>query len=121
MNCKSEFLNHLRQNGLTTSDILCVWIERENYYGGGNHPIYELTLGWTNEELNQFLESLDFDYDSGYGSQEVFGQIWYQNGSWSERGEYDGSEWWSFITRPKIPDNLNRIDKVREEKLNKIL
>ena len=52
-------------------------------------------------ELEEVLPLLDFDYDNGYGWQELFGYIWYTDGTWSERGEYDGSEWWE---DKKIPD-----------------
>mgnify|MGYP000630626643 CR=1 FL=1 len=64
---------------------------------------------------------LDFEYDSGYGGQNLFGTIWYEDGTWSERGEYDGSEWWEHRERPQIPEELDRKDKVREQKLNQIL
>ena len=50
--------------------------------------------------LDTVLPMLDFVYDDGYGSQELFGFIWYTDGSWSERGEYDGSEWWVHKKRP---------------------
>jgi len=60
-------------------------------------------------------------YDSGYGGQEVFGTIWYVDGTWSDRGEYDGSEWYEYHKCPDIPDNVRRIDKEREQKLNQII
>ena len=53
--------------------------------------------------LEQVLPQLDFDYHSGYGSQELFGTIWYMDGTWSEREEYDGSEWWQHFSRPDCP------------------
>ena len=51
-------------------------------------------------ELEEVLQLLDFDYDNGYGGQELFGYIWYTDGTWSERGEYDGSEWWEYKKSP---------------------
>jgi hypothetical protein len=51
--------------------------------------------------LEEVLPLLDFEYDAGYGGQELFGYIWYADGSWSDRGEYDGSEWWRHQTRPE--------------------
>ena len=50
--------------------------------------------------LDEVLPQLDFEYDDGYGGQELFGYIWYEDGTWSERGEYDGSEWWERKERP---------------------
>ena len=52
--------------------------------------------------LDDVLDKLDLSYDEGYGSQELFGYIWYKDGTWSERCEYDGSEWWRHIKRPPI-------------------
>lgn len=49
---------------------------------------------------------MDFDYDSGYGGQEIYGFIWYEDGTFSERGEYDGSEWFSYVKTPEIPVHL---------------
>ena len=109
MNVKDEFLNEVEYK-----EVLCASIQCDK-------KELILTTGWTDDEFKEFIISLDFKYDSGYGGQELFGLIWYKDGSWSERGEYDGSEWWDYKKSPEIPENLNRIDKVREEKLNKIL
>jgi hypothetical protein len=49
---------------------------------------------------------LDFNYDNGYGGQELYGTIWYVDGTWSERGEYDGSEWWDYREVPEVPSYL---------------
>tara|TARA_R110000822_G_scaffold65508_3_gene160309 strand:- start:298 stop:567 length:270 start_codon:yes stop_codon:yes gene_type:complete len=54
--------------------------------------------------LSTVLPDLDFDYDNGYCSQQLFGFIWYSDGTWSCRGEYDGSEWWEHVERPS-PEN----------------
>ena len=33
--------------------------------------------------------------------------IWLmEEGTWIERGEYDGSEWWEYRECPSIPDEL---------------
>ena len=50
--------------------------------------------------LDQVLPQLDFKYDTGFGGQILHGFIWYADGTWSERGEYDGSEWWEYKKRP---------------------
>lgn len=58
-------------------------------------------------DVTKFIESLDFNYDAGYGGQELFGTVWLNNSeSWLERREYDGSEWWVLKQLPKIPKNL---------------
>jgi len=63
---------------------------------------------WGNEilikgTLEEVLPNLDFDYDDGYGGQKLYGNIWYTDGTWSERGEYDGAEWWVYKKCPTCP------------------
>jgi hypothetical protein len=53
--------------------------------------------------LEEALPLLDFNYDDGFGGQELYGYIWYDDGTWSERSEYDGSEWWSYKKRKEVP------------------
>ena len=125
-NAKQEFLLHTRQISLQYPEvqILCCTITKGDGHSSDEEEqkwTYQLTTGFTQEELEQFLENIDFMYDSGYGGQELFGTIWYKDGTWSERGEYDGSEWWQYQRCPEIPTILKRIDKEREEKLNQIL
>ena len=67
-----------------------------------------LRTEYSNEEFIEFIESLNFHYDNGFGAQELFGTIWYKDGSWSDRREYDGREWWEHHHRPDIPDNLEQ-------------
>ena len=54
--------------------------------------------------LEEVLPKLDFEYDNGYGIQEIEGCIWYQDGTWSDRREYDGSEWWEHQACPPLPN-----------------
>lgn len=118
-NAKEEFLRHV-----STKDVLCCEITVGDYHETNEDEernTFRLTTGFTKEDMDFFLKQLDFMYDSGYGSQFLFGTIWYKNGTWSDRYEYDGSESWDFKSCPKIPDRLKRIDKEREEKLNQIL
>jgi hypothetical protein len=68
-----------------------------------------LKVDWTDEEFKTFLDQMDFEYDNGYGTQELFGTLWLTDGTWLERAEYDGSEWWSHKFVPKIPNYLIKI------------
>jgi len=98
-NCKDEFLEAIKGH-----DVLCADIKYcKSYY---EEEQSFLKVGFSESDFNLFLESLNYDYDDGYGGQEVFGTIWYKDGTWSERGEYDGSEWWEYKVVPTIPDNL---------------
>lgn len=94
-NAKEEFLEEM-----TGKHLKCAMIS--HYRKGKLH----LKVGYSSNELDQFLESLDFTYDSGYGGQELYGTIWYKDATWSDRGEYDGSEWWQYNSVPDIPPNL---------------
>ena len=91
MNAKKELLEHIEGRRVDY-----VRVEREISY------TERQTIEGTLEEV---LPRLDFEYNDGYGGQELFGTIWYADGSWSERDEYDGSEWWSHRVRPPMPND----------------
>ena len=55
------------------------------------------------------LSLLNVEYDDGYGSQELEGIVLFDDGTWLEREEYDGSEWWRFLATPTIEDVHNFI------------
>lgn len=63
--------------------------------------ITELRSNHTESDELRFLKILaSIDYDNGYGGQELFGTIVFKDGTWLERGEYDGSEWWEHRKQP---------------------
>ena len=99
MNARDEFIKHVGDN-----KIKCAYLHKDFDWESDDYE-YKclLKIGYSPEEYEDFLGSLDFSYDNGYGGQELFGTIWYKDGSWSERGEYDGSEWWEYKTVPGIP------------------
>lgn len=90
MNAKKEFLSFTKNN-----KIKCAQIEG-----------MDLKVGFTTEEYNKFINNLDFEYNAGYGGQELYGTIWFTDGTWATRGEYDGSEWWEIHQLPEIPEEL---------------
>jgi hypothetical protein len=115
MKAKEEFLGHIYNR-----EVLCVQIQKGEDYGDKTSSVFNLTTGWTKEDWDSFLSDLDFEYDSGYGTQYLFGTIWYVDGTWSD--------WESMTVRngghqscPNIPQELDRVDKVRDKKLNQIL
>lgn len=93
MNARKELLEHVRGK-----KVELVKIAIFNSCGG------IIRIEGTLEEV---IPLLDFEYDIGYGGQELFGYIWYDDGTWSSRGEYDGSEWWEYI---KCPDRNIEVD-----------
>lgn len=103
-NAKEELLLALKN---TNSEVKCIKIEF-GYYG--DKKVWVLPLGYTEEDIGDFLNNLDFEYDSGYGGQLLYGNVWFTDGTWLERGEYDGSEWWEYKTTPAIPEECRTIN-----------
>lgn len=102
MNAKEEFIKHINQR-----QVKCASIQKGYYYDEPDEiRKIHLKVNYTKDDYNQFLKDLDFTYDNGFGGQELFGIIWYTDGTWSERGEYDGSEWWEYNSVPEIPKEL---------------
>jgi len=101
-NAKEEFLGMVKSKVVTCASISYrdCW---EHDSPGSQHT---LPVTYTEEQYNAFVESLDFEYDAGYGGQELFGTVWFKDGTWADRGEYDGSEWWQHHVCPTIPDRL---------------
>ena len=101
INARTELLGAVRFADKTVDDILCYKIER-NCFGYNK----ECLSPKNTTNIVSDLDKLDFDYDDGYGIQELFGIVWFKDGSWLERGEYDGSEWWTYKFTPEIPQEL---------------
>jgi hypothetical protein len=89
--------------------VICAYVRNMSYDDYDNHeqltPIC-LPLGFTEDQYFEFLAKLNFTYNSGYGSQNLDGMIWFKDGSWATRGEYDGSEWWEYHKLPQVPTYL---------------
>lgn len=99
-NAKVEFLSAVAD---TKSEVKAALIR---YYPGGNYDLNPievvLQVQFSEDEYEEFLTGLDFTYDSGYGNQHLFGNIWLNDGSWIERNEREGSEWWEWRTCPPL-------------------
>lgn len=101
INAKRELLNNIPR----FVKIKCAAIYEDDY--DQTTVRFKLKLGHSQEELESFLSCLDYNYDNGYGGQHLFGYIWLDDGTWLERGEYDGSEWWEHKLINDIPEFLN--------------
>lgn len=109
MNAKLEFINCVSEYRVKAAQISI------------NECVFTLKTEYTKDEYDDFIESLGIEYDDGYGTQELSGTIWCEDGVWITRGEYDGSEWWNVNKLPEIPDNLRNKSREREKKINEIL
>jgi hypothetical protein len=108
MNAKQELISHLlridkKMICATISKSIWNFDEKEEESSVNE---FNLKMIYSAEDYDKFLSDLDFEYDNGYGLQELYGTVWFSDGVWMERGEYDGSEWWEIHTYPKIPVEL---------------
>ena len=110
INAKEEFLVSFK--GL---EVKCAYIEHRKFslFVADNdedekETLVTLKVDYTEKEFEQFLSDLDFEYDDGFGGQQLFGTVWFADGSWATRGEYDGSEWWQHHRLLEIPKELLR-------------
>ncbi len=102
MNARAELEGAVR---MSKSRIVCATIVANCTFGefDGSNDKINLMYNYTPEEFEEFMNKLDFEYDAGYGMQYLDGIVWLENGTWLERGEYDGSEWWYLKGNPTIP------------------
>ena len=99
-NARKEFIEHIGNR-----EVLCARIATGEYEWQ-EFKAFLLKKNYTELDYLNFLSQINHNYDSGFGVQERFGTIWYKDGTWSIRGEYDGSEWWEHVSKPEIPKEL---------------
>ena len=105
-NAKNELLKIIREIGIP---IKCAVIEFDEYSVDDEYGVnycknkFFLKINYEKSDLNLFLNQINFEYNSEYGSQYLYGVVWLDDGSWLERGEYDSSERWKHKTCPDIP------------------
>jgi hypothetical protein len=86
-NLLGDILGSLDEAKKTEEDIL--WVgSRDGVYG----------LSWS--EFRPIADVTEFD--SGYGGAEIAEDlvVVFGDGSWLERHEYDGAEWWEYKSEP---------------------
>lgn len=107
-NAKQEWIEHTDGN-----KVMAAWVRASYCYDPQQQEWdyrknLRLAKGYSEKEYAEFLALLDFEYDSEYGGQEMFGMIWHEDGSWSKRKWHDGSEWWELRNKPSIPEWLQK-------------
>ena len=99
MNALKEFNNLVeRVKEDYNADVVAFRISVKHVFIAGN-----LNDDTTQEEMDDLIQHLDLEYDDGYGTQELYGRVWFTNGVWAERHEYDGSECWLVKSYPELP------------------
>ena len=104
-NLLDETLHMLQLKKINESDVLWVGNTFIKFY-------------W--EHFKELAKNLN--YDSGYGGAEIAGDLMIVGAEWwMTRGEYDGSEWWDFHTKPNEPiaeikvNHLSRMTSTSED------
>ena len=105
INAKKELLNKLILNNKYIIAAKLCYIDSVDEYQDVQIN-FNLKLNSSKEEYDKFLNSLDFEYDDGFGCQYIYGIVWLNNEEWLERWEYDGSEGWTLCKYPEIPKEL---------------
>ena len=122
INARQEFINHVSDNPVLSAKI----IYRPDQFGiDGQHEIeneftFCLTKNYTDLQYEEFLRRIDFDYQMNddyecdeqiphiYG--EIVGNIWYENGSWSDRILCKNTDKWCHLSKPDIPEDCGGND-----------
>ena len=111
INAKEELLEMLSNNNKKIEDIKVLSIVHKWYwdYGEDDDDKNYLQI----ENIN--IDVLDFEYGNGYGGQRLFGIILFNDNTWLERGEYDGSEWWEYKSPPTLETIKNNHERLIKE------
>jgi hypothetical protein len=104
MNAKEELLDAIKDvKRIYNADLLCASIDFDDNK-------FELKEGYTKEEFDLFLSSLDFEYRNGNGVPFLEGKVWLTDGVWLDRCStaYYYSWWWEIYKCPEPPANLRK-------------
>lgn len=92
INAKDELVKHIKDRTVDYISIVqCIEFNRHVVFRG---------------ELKKVLPELNFTYDPFSVDQNLHGFIWYDDGSWSERHKYHGSEMWIHKHAPSKEVNV---------------
>ena len=74
-NAKQELLDTIGSN---IANLRCATITHSPFDWSDEVPSKKIVLkeGYSQADLDEFISKLDFEYDGGYGSQELFGMVW---------------------------------------------
>ena len=118
INAKEEFLKVIGNYKLIAANVSFGELHQSDTIEN-----FKLKPLYTKEEYNNFLTFLDREYYNGFGSQELYGLIYCEDGVWIKREEYDGSEWWVVVFYPDLNlcfDDADILKYERFKKLNKL-
>ena len=114
INARQEFLYAIGKRLVKCAHI----IHKNDGIDANTEPILTesiLKVGYTNEDYQIFLDSLNYEYEDGWGTQELYGNVWLTDNTWYSRGECDGSEWWEYHKCPDVSDGCNQEVEIPKE------
>ncbi len=115
-NLKLDFIKHINK---VNSKVYCCEIKIFKHKDKVETSDFFLYSGYNDEEWKFFLDLLDINYTEYY--YVLIGNIWFEDKSWSNYFELTESNNWINFKIPKIPEYLLRIDKERENKIDKLI
>ena len=106
-NFQEETLNAMTHFGKVVSDVKYVGLNPMSIEEGEPIPMMKVT---------EFMAMCNFEYDSGYGGQIIQSNLMivFSDGSFMTRGEYDGSEWWTYTKNFVYPLNVCKLTTLKE-------
>ncbi len=105
VNFKKEILHTLKGEGKTIQDIAYINVGDEYYCR--KEKAESPSFCRVKTTFEDWIDNQDFEYNAGYGMPIINEElaIVFKDGSWLEREEYDGSEWFAYR---KKPENENK-------------
>ena len=97
-NLLEETLNIMKENGYTESDVSFCELSDKSW----NRKDKKWEYSFQHFSFDIFKKLADFVYNCDFGGANINEslKIVFNDKSWLERGEYDGSEWWELRKCP---------------------
>jgi hypothetical protein len=102
INAYDELIEKLNEIGKSLDDIKAISIRLNNFNREKNYELEYIKI----DDVNDLKE---IQYYDGFGIQELFGYVVFNDNTWLEREAYEGSEWWEYRSIYKI------LEKIGEE------
>ena len=99
MNARNELVRVTKHK----ARLKCAVITTEVF---GDEITIFLPVAYNDSQYADFLDNLNFQYNSGFGVQELYGVLWHEDGTWQSRVMDKGLEWWEYHRVPDIPEYL---------------
>ena len=108
-NLLEETINIMNENGYSEADVSFCELSDKSW----NRKDKKWEYSYQNFSFETFKKLADFEYNCDFGGENInlSLKIVFNDKSWLERGEYDGSEWWELRKCPSrnvefVEDNI---------------